>query len=61
MRRRGPWPDAPQVAVFGDQPRALLGAAQVKAGELIPMRLLSPAEIAQMLAQKVPGGGPDAV
>ncbi|PAT44050.1 tRNA pseudouridine(55) synthase TruB [Vandammella animalimorsus] len=60
MRRRGPWPDAPQVAVFGDQPRALLGAAQAKAGELIPMRLLSPAEIAQMLTQQGAKGGPDA-
>ena len=49
MRRRGAWADAPQVAVFGEQPRALLGTAHVKAGELIPSRLLSPAEIQQML------------
>ena len=49
VRRRGPWPDAAQVAVFGDAPRALLGTAHVKAGELIPDRLLSPPEIQQIL------------
>lgn len=55
MRRRGPWPDAAQVAVFGEQPRALLGTAHVKAGELIPVRLLSPIEIGQIL-QAAPQG-----
>jgi len=49
VRRRGGWPDADQVAVFGDQPHALLGTAHVKAGELIPGRLLSPIEIQQIL------------
>lgn len=49
MRRRGPWPDAEQVAVFGTQPKALLGTAHVKAGELIPERLLSPPEIHSIL------------
>ena len=49
MRRRGAWPDMALVAVFGDQPRALLGTAHVKAGELIPNRLLSPLEIQQIL------------
>ncbi|HNI84443.1 MAG: tRNA pseudouridine(55) synthase TruB [Rubrivivax sp.] len=49
MRRRGPWPDADRVAVFGEQPRALLGTAHVRAGELIPGRLLSPIELKQML------------
>jgi tRNA pseudouridine55 synthase len=49
LRRRGSWPDAPLVAVYGDQPRALLGSAHVKAGELIPGRLLSPLEIQQIL------------
>ncbi|BFO55149.1 tRNA pseudouridine(55) synthase TruB [Acidovorax sacchari] len=49
MRRRGPWPDAPAVAVFGHDPRALLGVGRVAAGELIPERLLSPQEIAQIL------------
>jgi tRNA pseudouridine55 synthase len=54
LRRRGAWPDADRVAVFGDAPRALLGTAHVKAGELIPSRLLSPPEIKQMLGQAEP-------
>jgi tRNA pseudouridine55 synthase len=49
LRRRGRWPDDPHVAVYGDEPRALLGTAHVKAGELIPTRLLSPIEIQQIL------------
>jgi tRNA pseudouridine55 synthase len=49
MRRRGDWPDASRIAVYGEQPRALLGTAHVRAGELIPGRLLSPVEIAQSL------------
>ncbi len=49
MRRRGPWPDAPAVAVFGTCPRALLGVAHITRGELIPGRLLSPIEIQQIL------------
>lgn len=49
MRRRGNWPDADRVAVFGAAPRALLGTAHIKAGELIPSRLLSPIEIQQTL------------
>ena len=49
MRRRGPWPDAEQVAVYADHPTALLGTASIKAGELIPGRLLSPIEIQQIL------------
>lgn len=51
MRRRGPWPDAERVAVFGQEPHALLGTAHVKAGELIATRLLSPPEIEQILQQ----------
>lgn len=49
MRRRGPWPDAPAVAVFGARPRVLLGVGHVRGGELIPDRLLSPLEIQQIL------------
>jgi tRNA pseudouridine55 synthase len=52
MRRRGNWPDDEMVAVYGTQPRALLGTAHVKAGELIPGRLLSPLEIAQSQTQQ---------
>ena len=51
MRRRGDWPNADAVAVFGSQPHALLGVAQVRSGELIPERLLSPVEIQQILLQ----------
>jgi tRNA pseudouridine55 synthase len=49
LRRRGDWPDAAEVAVFGCTPRAFLGTAHVKAGELIPGRLLNPIEIQQTL------------
>lgn len=49
VRRRGHWADAPEVAVFGQSPAALLGSAHVQAGELIPGRLLSPIEIQQIL------------
>ena len=48
LRRRGPWPDAAQVAVYATNGQVLLGTAQVVAGELIPGRLLSPIEIEQM-------------
>ena len=49
VRRRGEWPDHDRVSVFGEQPPALLGSAHVKAGELIPGRLLSPLEIQHIL------------
>jgi len=49
VRRRGDWSDNLHVAVYGDSPRALLGSAHVKAGELIPGRLLSPLEIQSIL------------
>jgi tRNA pseudouridine55 synthase len=58
VRRRGEWPDDPQVAVFGPVPCAekqsadtttLLGSAHTAGGELIPGRLLSPIEIQQIL------------
>lgn len=52
LRRRGAWPDGEAIAVFADQPPALLGTAHVKAGELIPGRLLSPIEIQQILSSK---------
>ena len=54
LRRRGNWPDAAQVAVFGEQPEALLGTARSVAGELIPGRLLSPIEIRQILGSTEP-------
>lgn len=63
LRRRGSWRDAEQVAVFGQPPSQppprggrgpLLGTAHVKAGELIPSRLLSPIEIQQILGVAEP-------
>lgn len=48
LRRRGNWPDANQVAVYGSDANVLLGTAYVKDGELIPVRLLSPLEIDQI-------------
>lgn len=49
VRRRGTWPDAPAVAVFGETPPVLLGVGHVAGGELVPDRLLSPLEIQQIL------------
>jgi tRNA pseudouridine55 synthase len=54
LRRRGAWADAERAAVFGESPAALLGTAHIKAGELIPSRLLSPIEIQQILGQTEP-------
>jgi tRNA pseudouridine55 synthase len=51
LRRRTELPDNEYVAVYGEHPRALLGSAHIKAGELIPTRLLSPIEVSQTLAQ----------
>ncbi len=59
LRRRGDWNDTELVAVFGPMPpsqpspngrrsEALLGTAHIKGGELIPGRLLSPPEVAQI-------------
>jgi len=51
LRRRLPSePDRAQVRVYGPQPKALLGAAHIKAGELIPDRLLSPIEVQALVA-----------
>jgi tRNA pseudouridine55 synthase len=52
LRRRGPWQDDERVAVFSEQPSALLGTAHIKCGELIPGRLLSPPEVEQILESK---------
>jgi tRNA pseudouridine55 synthase len=58
LRRRGAWPDQEAVAVFGpstgsgEAAPALLGTGHVKAGELIPGRLLSPIEIQQILQSR---------
>ncbi|QEA14305.1 tRNA pseudouridine(55) synthase TruB [Comamonas flocculans] len=52
LRRRGPWPELAAVAVYGEQPAALLGLGHVRAGELVPDRLLSPIEIQQILQEE---------
>jgi tRNA pseudouridine55 synthase len=60
LRRRGHWPDAAAVAVYGPGvaglearfERNLLGTAHVTAGELIPGRLLSPIEIEESRKQQ---------
>ena len=90
LRRRGEWPDADRVAVYGPVPApvpvpspqpspacgrgselpllqvegkgegegegsvemCLLGTAHIQAGELIPVRLLSPVEIEESQAQR---------
>ncbi|TAK85738.1 MAG: tRNA pseudouridine(55) synthase TruB [Aquabacterium sp.] len=56
LRRRTHLADAAQVRVYGPVPglskaegRVLLGSAHIKAGELIPTRLLSPAEVQGLL------------
>lgn len=49
LRRRGDWQDNEHIAVYGQEPKALLGTAHVTAGELIPGRLLAPTEIQQIL------------
>jgi tRNA pseudouridine55 synthase len=57
LRRRTALPDNEHVAVYGPPMgsalaiKALLGSAHIKAGELIPTRLLSPIEVSQTLAQ----------
>ncbi len=51
VRRRGHWPDADPVAVYAAAPPALLGTGRVVAGELIPVRLLSPLDIGEVQAQ----------
>jgi len=54
LRRRLDAPDCPAVRVYGPEPRAFLGSGHVKAGELIPTRLLSPPEVAALLAPHAP-------
>ena len=49
VRRRTPLPDAPNVRVYGPEPRAFLGGGHIKAGELISTRLLSPMEVQSLL------------
>jgi len=50
LRRRVAEPDAPQVRVYGPEPKAFLGSAHIQAGELIADRLLSPQEVESLLS-----------
>ena len=49
VRRRLPLADAPNVRVYGPEPRAFLGGGHITAGELISTRLLSPVEVQGLL------------
>jgi len=49
VRRRTKLADAPNVRVYGPEPRAFLGGAHITAGELISTRLLSPLEVQGLL------------
>ncbi len=51
LRRRTALPDAPEVVVYAQHPRRLLGTAHITAGELVPVRLLNPIEIEHILTQ----------
>jgi len=50
LRRRVDGADAAAVRVYGSEPTAFLGSAHITAGELIPDRLLSPAEVRATIA-----------
>jgi tRNA pseudouridine55 synthase len=52
VRRRLPLPDAPNVRVYGPEPKAFLGGGHITAGELISTRLLSPLEVQSLLSSK---------
>jgi tRNA pseudouridine55 synthase len=54
MRRKGNWLDSERVSVFADHGHTLLGTAHIKAGYLIPLRLLSPIEIKESCHQANP-------
>ena len=49
LRRRVSLADSDEVRVYGPEHAAFLGSAHIKAGELIPGRLLSPAEVQGLL------------
>ena len=50
LRRRLLLPDQAALRVYGPEPGAFLGSAHITAGELIPDRLLSPAEVQALLS-----------
>jgi tRNA pseudouridine55 synthase len=52
VRRRLSLADAPAVRVYGPEAGAFLGTGHVAAGELIATRLLSPAEVGDLVVAK---------
>lgn len=50
LRRRVSLSDSGAVRVYGPEPRAFLGSAHIKGGELIADRLLSPLEVSAIAA-----------
>lgn len=52
VRRRLALDDAPNVRVYGPEAGAFLGTGHVAAGELIATRLLSPAEVGDLVAAR---------
>ncbi|MBC7732242.1 MAG: tRNA pseudouridine(55) synthase TruB [Bacteriovorax sp.] len=50
LRRRVSLFDAPNVRVYGPEPKAFLGGGHITAGELISTRLLSPVEVQGLLS-----------
>jgi tRNA pseudouridine55 synthase len=61
LRRRVNAADAPRIRVYGPEQHALLGSAHITAGELIPDRLLSPAEVQGLLGDIPPPSRPSPV
>jgi tRNA pseudouridine55 synthase len=59
VRRRLDRPDAERVRVYGPAPGAFLGTGQIAGGELIASRLLSPPEVAALVAQRRPMPAPE--
>ena len=53
LRRRVSLDDRDEVRVYGPEHAAFLGSAHIKAGELIPSRLLSPVEVQGLLNSTV--------
>ena len=50
LRRRVDAADAARLRVYGPEPRAFLGSAHIRGGELIADRLLSPTEVQDLIA-----------
>ena len=50
LRRRVDAADAARLRVYGPEPRAFLGSAHIRGGELIADRLLSPTDVQDLIA-----------